>query len=347
MMRPRLLLTATLCLLGPLGCGDDGGSSGSGYVFTGGGAGGAGSGGQAGQIRYEPIHGARVFGSDASGNPLQSGNALFTNSQFSDNKALRGNTTAAGGRGGALLARGEVRVVRSTFNRNAASGINGQGGAIANTNFLEVINSTISNNVAGQTGANNSLSNGGGIANQAGKSAQWLGQKTIDAAVVKVVSSDLENLPAAARTALLTQLEVAAREVSPTTLGNFTLVTTLRRTLGKNITDVGSLSLERLNRAESLLAQVDVRAARVEQLAAEVQRNDTRVTEQIGRFNTEVARFDTQLAGFDLQRGDITLRINGLQTNFTRLQTDFGRLQIPRSAAAPRQRKPAAKGTKK
>jgi hypothetical protein len=197
------------------------------------------------------------------------------------------------------------------------------------------------------------------VANQAGRSAQWLGQKTIDAAVAKVVSSDVENLPVAARAALLTQLEVASREVSPTTLGNFTLVTTLRKTLGKNITDIGGISLERLNRAEALLAQVDTRAARVEQLAAQVQRSDTQVSEQFGRFTTEVARFDSQLAGFNQQRGDITLRIEGLQTNFTKLQTDFGKLQIPRSARAPapapaaaskpapRQRKPAAKGTKK
>ena len=201
------------------------------------------------------------------------------------------------------------------------------------------------------------------VANQAGRSAQWLGQKTIDAAVAKVVSSDLDNLPTATRTALLTQLEVASREVSPTTLGNFTLVTTLRKTLGKNITDIGSLSLERLNRAESLLTQVDVRAARIEQLAAQVQRNDTQVTDQIGRFNADAAVVNTQLAGFNQQRGDITLRLDGLQTNFTRLQTDFGRLQIPRSARtpapasaparkaastpAPRSRKPAAKGPKK
>lgn len=185
------------------------------------------------------------------------------------------------------------------------------------------------------------------VADQAGRSAQWLGQKTIDAAVAKVVSSDLENLPAEARSALLTQLEVASREVSPTTLGNFTLVTTIRKKLGANIAGIDALSLERLNRAEALLgevdaraAQVDARAARVEELAAQVQRADVQVGEQLGRINAGVARMDAQLAAFDQQRGDIGLRLDGLQTNFTRLQVDFGRLQTPR-AAPPRQAAPA------
>lgn len=191
------------------------------------------------------------------------------------------------------------------------------------------------------------------VADQAGRSAQWLGQKTIDAAVAKVVSSDLENLPAEARSALLTQLEVASREVSPTTLGNFTLVTTIRKKLGANITDIGTINLERLNRAEALLSQVDTQAARVAELAAQAQRADTQVGEQLGRFNAGVARFETQLAAFDQQRGDITLRVEGLQTNFSKLQVDFGKLQTPRSAPArapalapvpaPRARKVAVK----
>jgi len=40
-----------------------------------------GSDAQAGELRYEPVVGAKVFGSDAGGNPLQSANALFTTSQ--------------------------------------------------------------------------------------------------------------------------------------------------------------------------------------------------------------------------------------------------------------------------
>ncbi len=98
------------------------------------------------------------------------GNLFVTNSQFNDNKATlnAGVSSNPGGKGGAILNRGEARINRSTFFQNTASGINGQGGALYNTNYLEVVNSTISNNVAGNPSASNPVSVGGGIANTAG-----------------------------------------------------------------------------------------------------------------------------------------------------------------------------------
>jgi VCBS repeat-containing protein len=98
------------------------------------------------------------------------GNLFVTNSQFNDNKATLSASvsTNPGGKGGAILNRGEARVNRSTFIRNAASGTNGQGGAIHTASYLEVVNSTISNNVAGNLTASNPVSVGGGIANTAG-----------------------------------------------------------------------------------------------------------------------------------------------------------------------------------
>ncbi|MEO6407484.1 MAG: hypothetical protein ABIO45_01855, partial [Burkholderiaceae bacterium] len=140
------------------------------------------------------------------------------------------------------------------------------------------------------------------VADQSGRTAQWLGQKTIDAAVAKVVSSDLDNVAPAARVAVLTQFEVAAREVSPTALGSFTLVRNTRKELLGSVAAVDALSLERLNRAEALVAQVDTKAARVEALAVEVQRASTKVGNDVTRFNTDITRFNTDLADFNRSR---------------------------------------------
>ena len=140
------------------------------------------------------------------------------------------------------------------------------------------------------------------VADQSGRTAQWLGQKTIDAAVAKVVSSDLDNVAPAAREAVLTQFEVAAREVSPTALGSFTLVRNTRKELLGSVAAVDALSLERLNRAEALVAQVDTKAARVEALAVEVQRASTKVGGDVARFNTDITRFNTDLANFNRTR---------------------------------------------
>ncbi len=101
------------------------------------------------------------------------GNLFVTTSQFNDNKATRNavnDSSTAGAQGGAIFNRGEARVNRSTFLRNAASGINGQGGAILTTSYLEVVNSTLTGNIAGSLaqGAINKVSRGGGIANVAG-----------------------------------------------------------------------------------------------------------------------------------------------------------------------------------
>ena len=140
------------------------------------------------------------------------------------------------------------------------------------------------------------------VADQAGRSAQWLGQKTIDAAVAKVVSGDLDNMQPAAREAVLTQLETASREVSPTTLGSFTLVRHTRKNLLGAVNEIGVLSVERLARAEALVVEVETKAARVETLAAEVQRTSTKVNTDVARLGTDIARFNTDLADFNRTR---------------------------------------------
>ncbi|MEO7151229.1 MAG: hypothetical protein ABIX46_05890, partial [Burkholderiaceae bacterium] len=145
------------------------------------------------------------------------------------------------------------------------------------------------------------------VADQSGRTAQWLGQKTIDSAVARVVSSDLDNVAPAAREAVLTQLEVAAREVSPTALGSYTLVRHTRKELLGSVSAFDALSLERLGRAEALVAQVDTQAARIETLALQVQRTRSQIDSDVTRFSTDYSRFNTDLADFNRTRPGVVI----------------------------------------
>lgn len=171
------------------------------------------------------------------------------------------------------------------------------------------------------------------VADQPGRSALWLGQKTIDSAVAKVIGSDLDKLDPVVRTALLTQFEVAAREVSPTTLGSFTLVNSTRKDLAGALAGVATLNLERLNQAEALLAQVDTRAAQIEAIAAGVVQAGQQVNKDVGSFNTNFARFNTDLAAFNNNRLTLGQSIEGLQTNLSALQINVEQLKVQRSVA--------------
>lgn len=161
------------------------------------------------------------------------------------------------------------------------------------------------------------------VANQSGRTAEWLGQKTVEKAVNRLVASDrLANLSEDTRSALLTQLEVAAREVSPTSLGNFTLVRRVRRDLGGQFGQIDLLSLERLNRAEALLSEVDRKAALVDVRAAEVER-------QAALVNTGAVRLDNQLAEFNRTTVTLNTRLDTINGSLTTLRNDFNRFQLP------------------
>jgi len=179
------------------------------------------------------------------------------------------------------------------------------------------------------------------VANQSGRTAEWLGQKTVDAAVRKVVGSDkVDRMDEETRTALLTQLEVASREVSPTSQGSFTLVRRVRIDLGAHITDVGNLNLSQMARAEAILSEVSTKAALVDAKAAEVDR--------------KAALVDSGLTDFNRNTVQINDRLQTLSTGFTTLRSDFNRFQLPagggvvvprsKPAPAPRPRKAGKKG---
>ena len=153
------------------------------------------------------------------------------------------------------------------------------------------------------------------VAGQAGRSALWLGQKTVDSAMAKLISGDLDNVNPAARAAVLTQLEAASREVSPTTLGSFTLVSSARKDLGGKLSDVGVLNLEQLARAEALVARVDLQAAQVNSQAALVAQQTQAVTTNVQQFNSNFAQFNTDLTGFNAKIGGLAVAPGGLVLN--------------------------------
>jgi len=180
------------------------------------------------------------------------------------------------------------------------------------------------------------------VANQSGRTAEWLGRKTVDEAVHKLVGSDnVGRMDEETRTALLTQLEVASREVSPTSQGNFTLVRRVRIDLGGRLVDLGDLNLAQIERAEAILAEVNTKAALVDARAAEVDR--------------KAALVDSGLADFNRNTVQINDRLQTLNTGFTTLRADFNRFQLPagggvvagpraQPAPAPRPRRPKKGG---
>jgi hypothetical protein len=153
------------------------------------------------------------------------------------------------------------------------------------------------------------------VADQAGRSALWLGQKNVETAMSRLVSGDLENVNPEARAAVLTQLEAAAREVSPTTLGSFTLVSSVRKDVGLKLADVGTLNVEQLARAEALAVQVDRQAAQVNAQAAQVAQQSQLVATNVQQFNTSYAQFDTQLTNFNLAIGSLPVGPGGVIIN--------------------------------
>jgi hypothetical protein len=147
------------------------------------------------------------------------------------------------------------------------------------------------------------------VADQSGRSAEWLGQKALDAAVHKLVGSDqVGRLDEETRTALLTQLEVASREISPTSQGNFTLVRRVRIDLGGKLVDLGNLNLDQIARAEAILAEVNAKAERVD---------------------NGLQRFDADVAAFNRGTAQINDRLQTLSTNLGTLRNDFDRSRVP------------------
>lgn len=166
------------------------------------------------------------------------------------------------------------------------------------------------------------------VAAQPGRAAEWLGRKQVQTAVRDLVSGDLSKLDAAAQVDLLTQLEVAAEEVRPTSIGSYTLVTQTRKSLVKDIADIGLIEDGKLQQMRELGSQIEHQAGLVD---AQARRVDSRIQE-IGSLATAVQsdrQFITQqLELFNQQR----TQLSGQISQFSQLASQFE--QTSRSVSA-------------
>lgn len=114
------------------------------------------------------------------------------------------------------------------------------------------------------------------VAGRSGRAALWVGQKTVTEATTRLTSSPaVAKASPAVQAALLTEMPVAAREVSPTSLGSFTLV--------KNVSQVSKLDVQLGN--EALIGEV----ARLDsQVLALTQQNDA-LARQVSTLSTDIS----------------------------------------------------------
>lgn len=130
------------------------------------------------------------------------------------------------------------------------------------------------------------------VAGQSGRTALWLGQQKVQAAVGKVLNGDLSQIGEDARAAVLTQLEPAARDVGRTALGSFTLVSSASQALDGRITKIGTVS-------QQAVAHVDAQTAHVDQVALQVNQQSSQVSTSVATFNTNYAQFNVDYARFN------------------------------------------------
>jgi hypothetical protein len=170
------------------------------------------------------------------------------------------------------------------------------------------------------------------VAGQAGNAALWVGRKVVEKAVTRTLGGDLERVQPEAQAAVLTQLEVAAREVSPTALGSYTLVSSARKDLADRVSAVAGINDFKMAQAEALLARIDQQAADVNTIAERIAQQSRQIRENVDRFGTDYARFNADLAGFNASRTTLVQRVDGLNTDLVTLSRSIERLQAPRSA---------------
>ena len=184
------------------------------------------------------------------------------------------------------------------------------------------------------------------LAGHAGRAAEWIGKRQLEAAVDRFIGSGVETLPAQARDAVVSQLGVAAAEVGPRSLGSYTLDTATRADLGQRIDTVADLNLAEFEHLGTLAREVEARAGavdaqlrQVQALALEVHQDrqaiDTRIDSFDTRyqsfdsrytsFDTRYASFDTRYADFDSRYTLIGTRLNDFDVRYGQFSTDVSR----------------------
>jgi hypothetical protein len=210
------------------------------------------------------------------------------------------------------------------------------------------------------------------VAAQPGRAAEWLGRKQVQTAVRDLVSGDLTRLGTEVQVDLLTQLEVAADEVRPTSIGSYTLVTQTRKSLVKDIGNIGLIEDGKLQQMRELVSDIERQAALVDQQARQIgtlatavqtdrqfiaqqldlfNQQRTQLSGQIGQFtqlasqfeqtsrsvSAQVGQFNTDLANFQRNSVQINTRIDRLQTDLVDVNRRIAPLIVQpiRAPAAP------------
>ncbi len=160
------------------------------------------------------------------------------------------------------------------------------------------------------------------VAAQPGRAAEWLGGKQVKLAVRDLLSSDLSELDTTVRAELLTQLEVAAVEVRPTSMGSYTLVSQTRKDLVKKIDTIPRLQagdLQQLSQLQGLVESIDRKAAlidaqtrQIDALAATVRGERETVIQQIQLFNQQRVQLGTRIDALQTDLQNVNRRITPL-----------------------------------
>ena len=169
------------------------------------------------------------------------------------------------------------------------------------------------------------------LAGRAGRTAEWVGKRQVEAAVDRFLGSSADTLPATARDAVVTQLGAAAAGIGPRTLGSYTLNAATRQDLGSRIDTVADLNLTEFERIGVLAREVEARAStvdtqlrQVQALAQAVNQDRLAVDTRIDGFDTRYASFDTRYASFDTRYADFDNRYTLLDSQLNQFDLRYG-----------------------
>jgi len=177
------------------------------------------------------------------------------------------------------------------------------------------------------------------VAGQPGRAAEWVGKREIDVAMRDYVSGDLAGLEPAAQAAVLTQLEVAASEVRPTTFGNYTLVSRTRADLSDRIANLDAFSALNLASIERMAADIDAKASAIDTKAAQIDARAAQVDAQAQNVATLAASveqdrvavsqdriaIDQRIDRFDGRLSQVGTRLDQFDSQFNRFSTNLNR----------------------
>lgn len=171
----------------------------------------------------------------------------------------------------------------------------------------------------------------GRLAGRAGRTAEWLGKRQVEAAVDRFLGSGVDVLPVEARDAVVAQLGAAAAGIGPRTLGSYTLSTAARQDLGQRIDTVAQLNLAEFENLGTLARAVEERASavdaqlqQVQALAQAVQQDRLAIDTRLDTFDSRYASFDSRYATFDTRYADFDTRYGQLGTRLDSFDASYG-----------------------